>query len=107
MGWEVVYWSFAASPLLVAGLMVALIYALGPRGSCEATLNNNAIYLVWLAGTVVGAAAASAVVYLGVRPIAPTSPMRQALAPVIGILAGIAIFFLGLVPILTYTTCVD
>lgn|SRR5262249_24626656 len=104
---RIVSWSLAAALFLVPAIMLGLIYALGPVGTCEADLNDSAIFLVWIVSIVVGGLIAYALFLVGGRRVVPRGRWRHALAPAVALGVSAAIFLLGLIPILTNTTCAE
>ena len=100
-------WCLGAALVLVPAAMLGLLYALGPVGTCEADLNDTAMFLVWLAATATEGVLALMLWLLGASRILPRRGWRYALALPVGLGAAAAIFLLGLIPLLTYTTCAD
>ena len=100
-------WCLGAALVLVPAAMLGLLYVLGPFGTCEADLNDTAMFLVWLAATAAGGVIALMLWLLWARRIVPRRGWRWALALPVGLGAAAAVFLLGLIPLLTYTTCAD
>jgi hypothetical protein len=78
--------------------MLTLMYGLGPRGTCEDELNNGAIFLAWLAGTVIGGFLGYALFRLAHRRIGLREPglLTKVIAGFLLILQiGVALTLLG------------
>ena len=100
-------WSLAAALCVVPVIMFSLIYALGPRGTCEADLNNTAIFLAWFASTAAAGLIVIPLFLVGGRDIVPRPASRYTLVLPLALGVAAAIYLLGLIPLLTYTTCAE
>jgi hypothetical protein len=100
-------WMLGAALLLDAVGMLALMYALGPAGTCEDDLNTGAILLTWLVATGVGGVVAYPAFVTSARTIVPDGRWRYAIAFPVALGTAAALFAIGLVVVLTHTACVD
>jgi anti-sigma factor RsiW len=99
--------SVAVALILVVPVMVGVMYALGPVGTCEADLNNNAFWLTWWLGTGAAGLITAALHLFDHGRFIPISQWGRTLVLPLAAGASVLTFVIGLIVFFTYTTCVE
>lgn len=97
-------WSLAASLVAVPALMVATMYALGPRATCGAELNNDAIHGLWAFGT--AAEATIAVAFVLIARASPLFEWRSTLSWAVAFGAAPCLFVGPIWGVIVFLICV-
>src|SRR5882724_4245878 len=87
---RILAWSLAAALCLVPGIMLGIVYALGPYGACEdVNTNDPTMVAVWFLATGVGAVLGYALVVVGGQRVVSRNGRRRALALLAGVVAAV------------------